>query len=374
MRVRTSRCGLLYWEESRLIWDDYLAHRRFPLAAGVEGLLRSFGDWRAPETVIPSEVEDDGWAGRVVAELLAADVLVGEGTPRDRREREVLASWQAWGVPARAFHFSTRLHRDTAFQTLEQQDAAFDARLDVTPPPPAFAARPGSARTPLPSADLPPVTLQAALDGRRSHRTFGAEALPRSAVGTLLRMAAGPTGHLARLREPHGTVFKTSPSGGGRHPTELYPIVCNVAGIEPAVYHYDGLRHELERVGDAVDGATLTALCGDQEWAARAGMVVVYTSVMSRLRWKYGAARTYRVLLLDAGHLSQTVYLVATALGLGSTFTAAIRDELAEQLLGIDAAQEPVIGCAVIGSLAPAGAGSGASSLRKRADSSHRSV
>jgi nitroreductase len=55
------------------------------------------------------------------------------------------------------------------------------------------------------------------------------------------------------------------------------------------------------------------------------------------------------MLHLDVGHLSQTVYLLAAALGLGATFTAAIQDEKLEDLLGIDATDELVMGCSVIG-------------------------
>ncbi|MBE1462216.1 nitroreductase family protein [Kibdelosporangium phytohabitans] len=80
--------------------------------------------------------------------------------------------------------------------------------------------------------------------------------------------------------------------------------------------------------------------------------MLFYTSVFGRNQWKYSnIARSYRVLLLDVGHLSQTVYLVTTALGLGMTFTAACRDEIIEEPLGFDAATEAVMGCAAIGSL-----------------------
>jgi SagB-type dehydrogenase family enzyme len=71
--------------------------------------------------------------------------------------------------------------------------------------------------------------------------------------------------------------------------------------------------------------------------------------VLARSMWKYSTPRTYRMLHLDVGHLSQTFYLLASALGLGMTFTAAIRDERLEDLLGIDAAQELVMGCSVVG-------------------------
>jgi SagB-type dehydrogenase family enzyme len=71
--------------------------------------------------------------------------------------------------------------------------------------------------------------------------------------------------------------------------------------------------------------------------------------VLERSTWKYSTPRTYRMLHLDVGHLSQTVYLLAAALGLGLTFTAAIQDEKLEEFLGIDSAHELVMGCSVIG-------------------------
>jgi SagB-type dehydrogenase family enzyme len=76
---------------------------------------------------------------------------------------------------------------------------------------------------------------------------------------------------------------------------------------------------------------------------------VFFTCVLARSMWKYSTPRTYRMLHVDVGHLSQTVYLLAAALGLGVTFTAAIQDERLEDLLGVDPAYELVMGCSVIG-------------------------
>jgi len=55
------------------------------------------------------------------------------------------------------------------------------------------------------------------------------------------------------------------------------------------------------------------------------------------------------MLQLDAGHMNQTLSLTATALGLRTTFTATIRDELVEELIGCDPATEFAIGCALVG-------------------------
>jgi nitroreductase len=47
---------------------------------------------------------------------------------------------------------------------------------------------------------------------------------------------------------------------------------------------------------------------------------------------------------MDAGHLSQTLYLLCTHLGLGAFFTGAVNDMNIEEMLGLDPLQEGVIG------------------------------
>ncbi|MGO4780980.1 nitroreductase family protein, partial [Lysobacter sp. 2RAB21] len=47
-------------------------------------------------------------------------------------------------------------------------------------------------------------------------------------------------------------------------------------------------------------------------------------------------AKAYRALVLDSGHLSQTLYLSATELGLGAFVTSAINEIDIEQAFGLD--------------------------------------
>ena len=51
-------------------------------------------------------------------------------------------------------------------------------------------------------------------------------------------------------------------------------------------------------------------------------------------------AKAYRALVLDVGHLSQTMYLAATELGLGAFITAAVNEVDIEQALGLDPLEE----------------------------------
>jgi SagB-type dehydrogenase family enzyme len=348
MKLRVSACGGLFWNDGHLVWDDYLEHRQFALADGTERILRWFHDWRDLESV--GETGADG--SEIIAEHLRRNnILIEFGSPRYRRETEVLESWGQWGLLARAFHFSTRYLRWARFRTQEQQAEALREKAITQPPPPAYKAYPGAHTVALPEwkslwdgRDLLDVLYE-----RRSCREFGGSAIPAQSVAAILQVAAGPVKVFDRVQ----AVLKTSPSGGGRHPTEVYACVRNVDGIEPGLYHYNGVTHELELIDRALDDAELVVACGDQQWAAGAGLVLFYTSVVPRNQWKYHIARSYRVMLLDLGHLSQTVYLLATALGLRMTFSAALRDEVVEEYLRCDAVSEVVLGCSVIGTAVP---------------------
>ncbi len=78
------------------------------------------------------------------------------------------------------------------------------------------------------------------------------------------------------------------------------------------------------------------------------------TAVFARTEWDYPYARSYRAVLLEAGHVCQTFCLVATALGLAPFCTDALADSLIEKDLGIDGVTESVLYAAGVGTR-PAG-------------------
>lgn len=342
---------MLYATDHALVWDDPLAHRQYPLARNVERLLALFRTWHGEEFVSQlgdTEQSVARWR-HLFHQLIDAEILVREGSPRDRREQQLLRTWERWGAPTTAFHFATRTLETTSFRTQQEQDAAFGAKMAAHAPPPAFREA-GELAPSLPPAEPFSAGLWETLYSRRSRRAFGTTPVPARTLATLLHVAAGRVpGVREWALDAHQTAFKTSPSGGGRHPTDLYPIVRRVSDVPSGIYRYDGLTHRLSPIRGAVTDSDVRTLCGDQDWAIEAALILVYTSVFPRSMYKYDAARTYRVLLLDAGHLSQTVYLLATALGLHMTFTGAIRDEVAEDFLQLNAGEEFPIGCAVVG-------------------------
>lgn len=135
-------------------------------------------------------------------------------------------------------------------------------------------------------------------------------------------------------------VKRTSPSGGGLHPIEVYPLVAGVDGIASGLYHYNSRDHTLELVmaATAQEAAEMAAefVCG-QRYFASANVLFLMTARFYRSFWKYRRhQKAYAALIMDAAHLSQTLYLVATELGLGAFVTAAINGSNIEERLGID--------------------------------------
>lgn len=119
---------------------------------------------------------------------------------------------------------------------------------------------------------------------------------------------------------------KTSASGGGLHANEAFITVHNVPGISPGTYHYDVERHGLVSVNESLSDEQLAALCMGQPFGDGLAFGVFIVAFFAKMWWKYPHSRGYRVVLLDAGHLSQTFQLVATSLGILSWMTANIHD------------------------------------------------
>lgn len=139
---------------------------------------------------------------------------------------------------------------------------------------------------------------------------------------------------------------KNVPSGGGLHPTEAYLLVQRVEGMPSGLYHYHSTSHALEPLSaPAMPLRELACkLMAGQHWFADAPVLVILASRFVRSFWKYRQhAKAHRVLLLEAGHISQALYASANELGLGAFVTAAINDKDVEVAFGLDPAQEGVV-------------------------------
>jgi len=297
------------------------------------------------------------WAWRTddLTDSLAQRGLVVSDEPAEPflalRAREAELSALGWSREAARFHFTTRW-RDTRAAVRGRNGRRPRRAARVGTPAEPFHERGGEV-VPLPEATRAS-DLYRVLAARRTTRSFDRErSLSAEQLSLLLRQVWGAHGR-APLALGDTALRKTSPSGGGLHPVEVYPIMLRVEGVEPGVYHYRVRDHRLERLAafDPAAGASLVEQATAGQWYfAEAAAVFVMTARFRRSFWKYRRhAKAFRTLLLDAGHLSQTFYLVATELGLGPFVTAALNDVVLEEALALDPLLEAPLalcGCGV---------------------------
>jgi SagB-type dehydrogenase family enzyme len=143
--------------------------------------------------------------------------------------------------------------------------------------------------------------------------------------------------------------LKTSPSGGARHPIEVYVLAVRVKGLPRGLYHYAADTHRLALLRRGATRRQILQYLPTQSWFGGAAALMLMTAVFPRTQWKYTFPRAYRVVLAEAGHLCQTFCLTATWLGLAPFCTMALADSRIERDLGIDGVTESVLYAAGVG-------------------------
>jgi SagB-type dehydrogenase family enzyme len=216
-------------------------------------------------------------------------------------------------------------------------------------PPPLEKPYPADARL----FSLPPVgqwegikkvALMTAIGDRQSRRNFSSEPLTLDELSFLLWATQG-----VRQQITHGAVLRTVPSAGNRHALETYLAVQRVSGVEPGFYRYLPLEHQLlylfddEQIPRKLTEATL-----GQTFVGQSAVVFIWTTIAYRMEWRYGLA-AHKVIALDAGHVCQNLYLACEAVGAGTCAVAAYHQQLMDQLVRVDGAEEFVVYLAPVG-------------------------
>jgi len=188
--------------------------------------------------------------------------------------------------------------------------------------------------------------IYACMKDRRSRRQFTDQDLTPVELSFLLWATQG----VARVTQGmHGT-FRPVPSAGARHPFETYIVANRVGGLQPGIYRYLALTHELVSVDVPRDQMPqrLTAATLGQNFAARSAAVFAWTCVPYRGEWRY-QHEAHKTMLLDAGHIGQNLYLAAEAIGFGTCAIAAYDQDAMDSLLGLDGDNEFVVYLAPVG-------------------------
>ncbi|WP_457644374.1 SagB/ThcOx family dehydrogenase [Persephonella sp.] len=167
------------------------------------------------------------------------------------------------------------------------------------------------------------ISVEEAILKRRSYRSFTEQPLTLEEISQLLWSGQGITG---------AEGLRSSPSAGALYPIELYVVVGDVQSLEKGVYWYDSFSHSilLTVESDLRKALFNAALYQDSVLTAPASIVI--TAEFERTTAKYGN-RGFRYVYMEAGHVSQNIYLQATSLGLGTVCIGAFHDEIVKEIL-----------------------------------------
>ena len=363
-RMLVRRCRVLYLEPreeigfdlagllqggdglcSEVRWIALAPHlaREIEVDAGERELLGSLGAERWVDAATLGAA-----AARPLSRLLREGLVLATGRRHAaHRERDEALREVHWHPLAATLHAFTRWEGADAVQSMEDTGTATAQGLRevLGAPPPEVVARTADARL----LALPRGAGNAfdGLLGRRATcRNFDASRpLPFARFAQLLERVFAAQAQVT-VTEDTAFLKKTSPSGGGLHPVETYLLVQHVEGLAPGLYHYRPVEHALEPLPapDIALAELASQAVARQHWFADAHAMAILAPRWNRHYWKYRRhAKGYRAVALEAGHLSQTLYLAATEAGLAAYITAAINEIPLERALGLDPVREGVL-------------------------------
>lgn len=331
-RYRRSPHLLVEWQAGKTVLVQCDSQRRFVVDERLVGVLAQLDGWTPPARVSAngSAVPLEDWA-----RLL--DMGVIESSNGSDGNSDGSSVWNP---------FELAVHRQG------NRGGARPPGSMIGAPPPVFKDRSDGHVTALPSPDLELVTsIGDVLRWRRSVRTYANRPLRLDELSTLLH-------HAARVRGvfqdgPYGEcTLRPWPSGGARSELEIYVVANEIDGLRAGVHHYDARAHDLVeiRTRDAYQGELLRwvhATTGNALNRDPPAMLLI-TAVFARVMWKYqgiGLSLIYK----DTGCLFQTLYLVATALGLAPCAVGGGEEAANSRWLGLDPLVESQVGLFLLG-------------------------
>ena len=189
--------------------------------------------------------------------------------------------------------------------------------------------------------------LTEAIQNRKSRRHFKDQSLTIEELSYLLWATQG-----IRRQVDAATTMRTVPSAGSRHALETYLCVFNVEGIDEGIYRYLPLEHQLLFIDSRDDlKSSLIQAAFNQFYTGSSAVTFIWATIPYRMEWRYDLA-AHKVILLDAGHVCQNLYLACEAIGAGTCAIAAYDQDKMDELIGLDGKDEFVIYMAPVGKVA----------------------
>ena len=339
LRYRRAPALLVEWHGQRTVVIDCSTMRRVAIDPDLVRLMARLDDWTSIDEVRAAGCRVTGG----VLDRLVASGLVecapngnGNGSALGGEENDPRMLWNPFDLAVQRNTNRGGLRNGAAADALPPVREALSSDAAVTALPP-------------PVAELP-AALGDVLQRRRSVRRYGDRPLRLDELSTLLY-------HAARVVSARPTAAATSEAlrpfagAGARSELEIYVLAEQVDGLPPGAYRYDPFEHHLELVRPCDEhqeriqrGASAAAGGLERNPPATLLITAVFGRVMQRYEW-VGLSLIYK----DCGCLLQTLYLVATAMGLAPCAIGTGEELENSRWLGLDPLVEAQVGCFLVG-------------------------
>ncbi|QDU94142.1 SagB family peptide dehydrogenase [Lignipirellula cremea] len=229
-----------------------------------------------------------------------------------------------WEYHDLQFHVSSRAGRHG------QYHGGTYSFIDKAPAPPAVAPVPeGAVLTPLAVPDLAKKiesgpSLTNVIEKRKSIRNYDSQPLTAEQLGEFLYRVARVKEQYAYDVDLPGQTVKVQcasrpyPSAGALYELEFYPVVARCEGLEKGLYRYLPGQHQLAMLpqgGEMVDRLLMSGSSAGGVPLEEIQVLIVLSARFPRMMWKY-SGMAYAAILKNVGVAYQTMYLVATDMGL----------------------------------------------------------
>jgi SagB-type dehydrogenase family enzyme len=176
------------------------------------------------------------------------------------------------------------------------------------------------------------VSIEEALQNRRSQRSYQDKALTLEEVSQLVWAAQGITNDRG---------FRTAPSAGATYPLELYVVAGNVENLMSGIYKYEPNGHKLTRIAEGDNRNKLANAALGQSSIRDGAINLVFSAVYQRTARRYGE-RAKRYVHMEVGHAAQNVYLQAESLELGTVVIGAFDDKSVREMIQMPEEEQPL--------------------------------
>lgn len=186
-----------------------------------------------------------------------------------------------------------------------------------------------------------------AINCRKSHRRYTEESLTLEELSFLLWAAQG----VHETDKKGVSTRRTVPSGGARHPFELYLAINRVEGLKQGLYRYLPLDHKLYFLwADSYLNKKVATACRKQAFVGNGAVIFIWTALPYRSEWRYSIV-AHKMIAIDAGHSCQNLYLASGAIGAGICAIGAYHQNELDTLIEVDGKEELAIYAGVVGKI-----------------------